>query len=428
MSRYHSYLNTSSEIIRLYAGDQPLAVFLKRYFAADKKFGSKDRKQISHLCYCYYRTGKMFAQKGVANDSTIQQRIRAGLFLCSTSPNEIIQHLLTEWVPFLHLSAEQKCEIIDRELNAAKPFTTNHPAPFTAHCSPDIVFPWVEGLSNGIDPSRFCRSFFAQPDLFVRIRPGYQASVEEKLRRSEIPFRYINEFCIAFPNNTKLEAVVALNKEAVIQDYSSQRVAEFLQPLVSNKRLEVWDCCAASGGKSILAKDILQNIALTVSDIRESILINLKKRFAAAGINEYTTQIADLASSSNTQRKSTTQHAGNHPPFAIRHSFFDLIICDAPCSGSGTWARTPEQLYFWKEEHLLRYTGVQKKILATIVSSLKPGGHLLYITCSVFRDENETMVNECVTQHHLELVKMEMLMGYDNKADNLFAALMFKPW
>ena len=264
--------------------------------------------------------------------------------------------------------------------------------------------------------------------MFVRIRPGYQASVEEKLRRSEIPLRYINDFCIAFPNNTKLEAVVALNKEAVIQDYSSQRVAEFLQPLVSNKRLEVWDCCAASGGKSILAKDILQNIALTVSDIRESILINLKKRFAAAGINEYTTQIADLASSSNTQRKSTTQHAGNHPPFAIRHSFFDLIICDAPCSGSGTWARTPEQLYFWKEEHLLRYTRVQKQILATIVSSLKPGGHLLYITCSVFRDENETMVNECVTQHHLELVKMEMLMGYDNKADNLFAALMFKPW
>src|SRR5690606_27157702 len=115
-------------------------------------------------------------------------------------------------------------------------------------------------------------------------------------------------------------------------------------------KLSVWDCCAASGGKSILAKDILKNIQLTVSDIRKSILINLEKRFASAGIKAYTAKVADLTdpsfSHSPLAPSERFSRAGTH------HSAFDLIICDAPCSGSGTWARTPEQLYNWTEARL----------------------------------------------------------------------------
>jgi 16S rRNA (cytosine967-C5)-methyltransferase len=57
---------------------------------------------------------------------------------------------------------------------------------------------------------------------------------------------------------------------------------------------------------------------------------------------------------------------------------------------------------------------------------LEPGGYLLYITCSVFRKENEAIVDFIKEKFHLQLVKMELLKGYDKKADTLFAALLKK--
>ncbi|HTN05451.1 Fmu (Sun) domain-containing protein [Agriterribacter sp.] len=461
MSRYYSYLNTSAGIIRRYNGDQPLAAFLKSFFAANKKYGSKDRKQISHLCYCYYRTGKMFrvhlpsvgkfklspvgvptnrggppwavsspptvtktmgqsemrpihASNISADNDTLHAHILAGLFLCSSEPNEMLQQLKPAWNEKVHLSIEEKCEVLNKNFNTESTSQlTIHPSPFTTHCSPLFVFPWQSELSGGIDHSLFCHSFFVQPDLFIRIRPGYKATVQQKLDAGKIQYRLINENCIAFSNTTKLDAVIEADREAVIQDYSSQQVAAFLKPLQGDKKPEVWDCCAASGGKSILAIDTLKNINITVSDIRKSILVNLGKRFTAAGIESYAAKVIDL----------TTHHS----PFTTHHSLFDLIICDAPCSGSGTWGRTPEQLYFWKEEEVLHYTALQKKILTNIIPFIKPGGYLLYITCSVFKEENEATVNEIEAEFNLQLLKMEVLKGYDRKADTMFAALLTLP-
>ncbi|HRP55779.1 Fmu (Sun) domain-containing protein [Agriterribacter sp.] len=457
MSRYHSYLSTAAGIIRRYKGNPPLAAFLKSFFAADKKYGSKDRRQISHLCYCYYRTGKMFYDSTLPDDEAIRVHILAGLFLCSSQPNETLQQLKPAWNERLHLSAEEKCEIVNKSLNTAStsPFAI-HLSPLTSHLLPLHVFPWKSMLSEGIDHETFCRSFFIQPDLFIRIRPGYKAIVQQKLDAGKIPYRFIGKDCIAFSNITKLDAAIEADREAVVQDYSSQQVAAFFKPLQTDQQLSVWDCCAASGGKSILAKDILKNIRLTVSDIRKSILINLEKRFASAGIKEYTSKVIDLtdpssltshhsprpnarltrfgqdvhprlnASPKESFWRGSAGQAGGHSPLTIHHSLFDLIICDAPCSGSGTWSRTPEQLYHWKEEKLDHYTALQKKILANVIPFIKPGGHLLYITCSVFKRENEAMVDEIKERFNLRLLKMKVLKGYDKKADTLFAALLLR--
>ena len=102
MSRYHSYLNTAVTILTNYKGEEPFAGYIKKFFAANKKYGSKDRKSISHLCYCYFRTGKALPKLSV------EDRIVAGLFLCSSEENEILAFLKPAWNSNAGLSIEEK--------------------------------------------------------------------------------------------------------------------------------------------------------------------------------------------------------------------------------------------------------------------------------------------------------------------------------
>jgi 16S rRNA (cytosine967-C5)-methyltransferase len=387
VSRYHSYLNSAAVILSTYKGDEPFASFIKKYFAQHKKFGSKDRKQVSHLCYCYFRLGK------IVGSLPIEERILTGLFLCSDRPEEILQELKPEWNEKINLPLADKVSF------------TNHQS------SIHDIFPWQEELSESIDEQAFTISHLQQPDLFLRIRPGQQEAVKQKLARAGIGFSFISDNCISLPNSSRVDGIVELNKEAVVQDYSSQRVAEFLQnlrPQTLNFKLSIWDCCAASGGKSIMAKDTLGDIDLTVSDVRESILSNLKKRFFAAGIKNYRSLVVDLTL----------------PVSELAGKKFDLIIADVPCSGSGTWSRTPEQLCFFDGKKIEEYAALQKKIVSNLIPHLSSGGYLLYITCSVFGKENEQQIDFIKEKFHLEVIKMEMLDGYKNKADNMFAALL----
>lgn len=387
MSIVQSHLNSAVAIIEQYRGEKPFASFLRKYFSRYKKYGSKDRKQITHLCYCYFRLGK-----ALMNIPT-SQRIVAALFLCSSTPDLLLDTLKPEWSDKVLLPVEEKWGIAE-----GKEMISN-------------IFPRSELLSAGLDHLQFCKSLLIQPDLFLRIRPGKTEQVQLKLQQAGIIFSRPNTTCIALDNRTKIDELIILDKEAVVQDYNSQKVGDFLGLLpVQNKR-RVWDCCAASGGKSIMAVDILGDIKLTVSDIRESILINLRKRFATAGIKEYSSFVADLS----VKRLPESDDK------------FDLVIADVPCSGSGTWGRTPEQLFYFNEEMIERYARLQKQIMSNVIHHVSPGGYILYITCSVFKAENEEVVNWYLKQNQLNLIKMEVLQGYSFKADTMFAALMQKP-
>lgn len=384
MSRYHSHFNTAVQFIRSYKHDEPFAAFLKKQFAADKKFGSKDRKAIGHLCYCYFRIGKLMYER------SFEERLLAGLFLCSSGNNQWLGALKPEWNEQVELPVDEKLQMLN--LTCVD------------------LFPFADELSEGIDAASFCKNHFTQPDLFLRIRPGNKETLVQKLTLAGIDFVLKEDDCIALPNNTKLDDILLLNKEVVIQDYSSQKVGDLLQNLkseIENQKLKAWDCCAASGGKSIMAKDILGDIDLTVSDVRESILLNLNKRFTEAGIKNYKSFVADLSNTS----------------FTTPHSAYDLIIADVPCSGSGTWGRTPEYISSFSKEQLHQYSQLQQKIVTNIIPHLSIGGYLLYITCSVYKKENENVVN-VLQQNGLQLIEVRLLKGYKEKADSMFAALL----
>lgn len=386
--KYFSHLNTAVQLLQQYNGSLPFGSFIKQYFSQHKKYGSKDRKNISHLCYAFFRLGKALPQLGE------EERILTGLFLCSHEPNELLQNLKPEWNNNTPLAFNEKLQLLG----------IGH-SPLTIH----DVFPWKEELSSEIDYTSFCSSFLTQPDLFLRIRPGKASTVKGKLQQAGIIFQELGNSCLALPNASKIDTVIEIDKEAVIQDHSSQRIGELIEG-INVRSPKIWDACAASGGKSILAFDTFKHPDLTVSDIRQSILINLEKRFATAGIKNYHSFVGDLSSAN----------------FNLRNALFDIIITDVPCSGSGTWSRTPEQLYYFEPQQIDKYSALQKNIVSNAIPYLKPGGFLLYCTCSVFKKENEEVVDFIQQQHSLQLKQSTLFTGYTMKADTLFGAVFQK--
>jgi 16S rRNA (cytosine967-C5)-methyltransferase len=390
-NHFHRYLQYASSLLSNYNGAEPLHLYLKKYFSLHKKHGSRDRKQITALCYYYFRLGI-----GVSNEINREDKLILSTFLLEKKSSSLLNSLKPEWNDKIHLNLPDKLKMVKDFFNANE------------------IFPFENELSAGIDSYPFNVSFLTQPKLYIRIRPGFHERVIKKLNTAGISFEKINNNCLAFANNEKVSNVINIDEEAVIQDYNSQRIGEFITSYISHltSHISVWDCCAASGGKSILAYDILKNIQLTVSDTRKNILENLRSRFAKAGIKNYQSFVADLSVS--TPLKEIKERP-------------DFIIADVPCSGSGTWARTPEQLHFFSKKDISKYATLQQNIVQNATQYLKEGGYLLYITCSVFKKENEDNVEFIRKKLNLELIESQYLKGYEMQADTLFAAMFKMP-
>jgi 16S rRNA (cytosine967-C5)-methyltransferase len=384
--KFDNQLRYAVQIIDTYQGEIQLHTWLKDFFRVHPQMGSSDRRIVSTMVYGHYRLGhavKMYAK---------EKRIIAGLFLCQDQPLELLNYFNPELHKQVSLPLTEKIAY----------FQTT---PDGAEFRPEDIFPWKDQLSPGIDHLAFCLSFLRQPDLFLRIRPGHETTVREKLTTASVEF--IPPATIRLPNGFKVEDYFTPDREIVIQDYNSQRVAEFLRsgPPEATPQF-FWDACAASGGKSILAHDLYPKMELFVSDIRDSILRNLRSRFKTADIKKYHAFLVDLARQT--------------PPASAAGA--DLILVDAPCTGSGTWGRTPEDAWFFNPEKIRRYSEVQKSILGNIAPQLSPDAALVYCTCSVFKKENEEMSAFIRDTLGLKEQARENLKGHDMRADTLFAA------
>lgn len=394
---YQSYLNSATKILQLYQGDEPFAGWLKKYFSANKKYGSKDRKHISAICYSFFRLGKSVTE-------VTDENLLTGLFLSEHFYNEIIHNFKPDWDEWISKPSADKIEFLKFPVKK--------------------IFPYKKELTAAVNHTGYCQSFLMQPKLFLRVRPHKKNIVVEKLQKAKIPLALIDDDCIALSNSTPLNEIIIADKEAVIQDYNSQQVFNFLKTfLFGNKVVKAWDCCAASGGKSILLFDILKKqVELTVSDIRLTILLNLHQRFTKAGIKNYNYFIEDLSKENFQFPDLSTKGTENKPV----SNTYQLIVCDVPCTGSGTWSRTPENLYYFKPEIIDDYSSRQKQIVANAIPFLQQGGLLVYITCSVFKKENEDVAQYIKETFQLQLLHMELLKGYDKKADSMFVAVFSK--
>jgi 16S rRNA (cytosine967-C5)-methyltransferase len=362
--------------------DRPVTKYLPEYFKRNKQMGSRDRKNLSKAIYSYFRLGNCLA--GLKSD----ERLFVALFLTSNSPDDMLAYFKPAYQELITASLTEKAAYLT---SVFPEFNLNDIFPFAAH------------LSSSIDQSLFISSQLIQPDLFIRAIKGAEQKLEAYLKEAQIPFQK-KEFCYRLPNAAKL-----LNTEYLyeVQDQSSQYTANYFQP---KPKQMWWDCCAASGGKSLLLHALEPSVYILASDNRASSLLNLEVRFKQAGITQFRRREIDLLAEIN----------------SIEKDSMDGIILDAPCSGSGTWSRTPEMLSQFNESQIEKFIYLQRTIAENAVQFLKPGCPLVYITCSVFKEENEEAVAYFLANLPLKLEKMELIKGYESKADTMFVARFLK--
>lgn len=381
--------NHVDSILTTYKGEMPLSNFLKVYFRQYPILGSRDRKIISEILYCYYRCARAIRPE----KSSMAEKADLGLLYCESDFVPVKRILPSHLSVMYGNGFGRNRELLlkmgyDLDLNALLPEA--------------ILF------SEGIRREEWCTSILSKPKIFIRVVKRHLPYVLEQLNAAGIHFERLQEYCLSLPNGTKLESLLSPGHYR-IQDASSQATMAYM----SMKGTEsCWDCCSGAGGKSLLIKELAPAAPLCVSDIRASILANLAERFRLYDLPQ-----PECLQVSVENQEELDDTLGNR---RFRH-----IVADVPCSGSGTWARTPEQLHFFEKNKLEVFSARQKKIAANAVRFLEAGGSFTYITCSVFAAENEEIVDFLLKQDkQLRLKEQKLINGISIGADSMFVAVL----
>jgi 16S rRNA (cytosine967-C5)-methyltransferase len=377
-----------NEVIRTYNYPLPFSEHLKHYFKRNPKLGSRDRRILRELCYAWFRVGR----------------------LVSRPFEEALAYAVCVTANTLEYTLE---EVIDPSVieRFALPVSVEEKFSRLQEIFPNIriedLYPFHELIAEQFMNEEFYYSFLHQPFVWIRIKEGLQEKVADEFNRLNILFEQTEKLTWKLSPEAKLNETEAFKKGCFrIQDYSSQHTGDYFQP---SKGEVWWDCCAGAGGKGLALIDRQPDITLYASDKRESILENLRERHRLNGTKHLHTFQADL-----------------EKPLQKGNLQFDGIIADVPCTGSGTWARNPESLVYFDKRQIVAYTEKQEKILTHALPFLKKGKPLVYITCSIFRQENELLVEKFCQTHPVRIDQQKYFEGYRLGAENMFLCRLIK--
>lgn len=193
-----------------------------------------------------------------------------------------------------------------------------------------------------------------------------------------------------------------------VQDASSQMVAEYL---AVEPGMKVIDACAGAGGKTLHIASLMQNKGQIIAmDIYESKLKKLKVRARRNKAHNIDTKVIE---STKTIKR--------------LHKKADRVLIDAPCSGIGVLRRNPDSKWKLQPEFLDSIRKTQQEILQQYANMVKPGGKLVYATCSVLPSENQKQVDKFLTSDigkDFTFVKDNKVLSYSSGYDGFYMALL----
>lgn len=190
-----------------------------------------------------------------------------------------------------------------------------------------------------------------------------------------------------------------------VQDEGSQLVADLMQVQPGQLAL---DFCAGAGGKTLAFAPRMQNKGqIFLHEVRGAILGEAKKRLNRAGIQNI--QVA----------------SHDDPKWKKLKKKMDWVLVDAPCTGTGTLRRNPDMKWNFSEANLLKVVGQQRTIFEKALSFLKPGGTIVYATCSILPEENERQVEHFLKTYKLKLVGEPLkILPTEGGMDGFYGAVL----
>lgn len=261
---------------------------------------------------------------------------------------------------------------------------------------------------------KFLQTQTEAPPLYLRFHPSERgAAAKMEFQRGGELTEILPDIYLFEGKLSVFETLAWKNGSVEIQDAASQAVLINLDLKPGNR---VWDVCAGRGGKTLAAASYLQEKGvLWATDISSEKLEALKQRAKKAQWSNIRIKLWD------------GNGVPDFGPEVANRKGFDKVIVDAPCSASGTWRRDPEGRYRIKPAYLKELHQHQSRLIRLGWQALKPGGRLLYVTCSWLVSENEEVVNDFVRKSNAELIRQEILGLPDFDANTMFYALLEKP-
>jgi 16S rRNA (cytosine967-C5)-methyltransferase len=195
-----------------------------------------------------------------------------------------------------------------------------------------------------------------------------------------------------------------------VQDINSQRVAHYAQV---KPGMRVIDACAGAGGKSLHLSALMENKGQIIAlDIFQNKLEELKRRARRNGAHNIETRLID-------SRKTIKK----------LQSSADLVLIDAPCTGTGVLKRNPDAKWKLSQEFLEEVTKTQQNILFDYSAMVKPKGTLIYVTCSILPQENQEQVKQFLSSdrgQEFTLISQKTLLPSVTGFDGFFMARLEK--
>ncbi len=339
----------------------PADKVLSAFFREHKKLGSKDRTFIAEAVFGVLRRYRyLSAVVPAANPRTL---IVAWLIKVRGMSGALLENFV-------------RPELVGG-IRSARP--EDLPLPVAAEL-PDWVVEKLQGVMPDADILALGRALQQQAPLDLRVNTG-------KTSREAVLAQLQSEGLTAestpySPWGIRMKEHPAINRHPLfldgaieVQDEGSQ----ILPLLLGAKRGEmVCDFCAGAGGKTLAIGAMMANSGrLYAFDVAEKRLANLKPRLARSGLSNV--MPAQIASENDVRIK---RLAGK----------LDRVLVDAPCSGLGTLRRNPDLKFRQTPASVAELTRKQAAILKSAARLLKPGGRLVYATCSLLQEENEAIV------------------------------------
>ena len=377
--------------------DKVVQKLLKR----DKRWGSRDRGFIAETLYEIVRYKRLYAE--IANVKAPYDRDNLWRIFAVWATLKGIR--LPDWKYFTDTPTRKIKGRFD-ELSKTRKFKESIPD-------------WMDDLGvSELGEAVWTKEIATQnvqAEVILRVNTlkTNKKDLRLKLQSEDIDTEFIENYPSALKltkraNVFKTEAFK--NGWFEVQDASSQLVAEFLEV---KPGMKVVDVCAGAGGKTLHMASLMENKGQIIAmDIYESKLKKLKVRARRNGVHNIELKALDSTK-----------------PIKKLYGKADRLLIDAPCSGLGVLRRNPDAKWKLEPEFIKNIKKVQNECLSKYSKMVKPGGKMVYATCSILPSENEKQIEGFLTSDDgkdFNFVKDKKVLAHKSGYDGFYMALLEK--